>query len=106
MSATDSILGCLPLFHSFGSTVTLWYPIMFGLDVIFHPSPLEIKKLAELIQKHKVSILLATPTFLRGYLKGVNREQLASIKLIVTGAEKLPRAAYRVLRYPIRQAGL
>ena len=91
MEPTDCVLGCLPLFHSFGCTVTLWYPIIFGLDLVYYPTPLEIKKLAELIQKHKVSVLLATPTFLRGYLKGVNREQLASIKLIVTGAEKLPR---------------
>ena len=26
----DKILGCLPLFHSFGSTVTLWYPMLEG----------------------------------------------------------------------------
>jgi acyl-[acyl-carrier-protein]-phospholipid O-acyltransferase/long-chain-fatty-acid--[acyl-carrier-protein] ligase len=92
LSHSDSVLGCLPLFHSFGCTVTLWYPVIFGLDLVYYPSPLEIKKLAELIQKHKVSIMIATPTFLRGYMKGVNREQLASIKLCVTGAEKLPRA--------------
>src|SRR5690606_6955763 len=30
------------------------------------------------------------PTFLRGFLKRVKREQLASVRLIVTGAEKLP----------------
>ena len=89
---SDSILGCLPLFHSFGCTVTLWYPIIYGINVVFYPSPLETKKLAELIQQHKISILLATPTFLRGYLRGVNREQLASLKLVVTGAEKLPKA--------------
>jgi len=90
--STDSILGCLPLFHSFGCTVTLWYPILCGLNVVYYPSPLEIKKLAELIEKHKVTVMIATPTFLRGYLRGVNREQLASIDLCVTGAEKLPRA--------------
>jgi len=90
--STDSILGCLPLFHSFGCTVTLWYPILCGLNVVYYPSPLEVKKLAELIEKHKVTVMIATPTFLRGYLRGVNREQLASIDLCVTGAEKLPRA--------------
>ena len=90
--STDSILGCLPLFHSFGCTVTLWYPILCGLNVVYYPSPLEIKKLAELIEKHKVTVMIATPTFLRGYLRGVNREQLASIDLCVTGAEKLPHA--------------
>lgn len=92
MSHTDSVLGCLPLFHSFGCTVTLWYPILAGLNLVYYPSPLEIKKLAELVEKHKITVMIATPTFLRGYLKGVNREQLASLKLCVTGAEKLPRA--------------
>jgi len=92
MTRTDTVLGSLPLFHSFGCTVTLWYPIICGLNLVYYPSPLEIKKLAELIEKHKISLMIATPTFLRGYLRGVNREQLASIKLCVTGAEKLPRA--------------
>jgi acyl-[acyl-carrier-protein]-phospholipid O-acyltransferase/long-chain-fatty-acid--[acyl-carrier-protein] ligase len=49
-----------------------------------------VKKLAELIEKYRVTLMIATPTFLRGYLRGVNREALASIKLCVTGAEKLP----------------
>ena len=90
LDRSDSILGCLPLFHSFGCTVTLWYPLIYGLHLVTYPSPLEVKKLAELIEKHRVSLMIATPTFLRGYLRGVNREQLASLKLIVTGAEKLP----------------
>lgn len=91
MKSNDSILGCLPLFHSFGCTVTLWFPVIFGLHLVTYPSPLEVKKLAELIEKYRVSLMIATPTFLRGYLRGVNREALTSIKLCVTGAEKLPR---------------
>lgn len=90
MKGGDSILGSLPLFHSFGCTVTLWYPMMCGVDLVTYPSPLETKKLGELIEKHRISLMIATPTFLRGYLKGVNREALTSIKLCVTGAEKLP----------------
>lgn len=86
----DAVLGCLPLFHSFGCTVTLWYPVIEGIQLVTYPSPLETKRLAELIDKYRVSLLVATPTFLRGYLRGVNREQLGSLKLVVTGAEKLP----------------
>ena len=86
----DSVLGCLPLFHSFGCTVTLWYPLIEGVDTITFPSPLEAAKLAELIEKHSVSLVLATPTFLRGYLRKATKEQFASAKLVVTGAEKLP----------------
>ena len=86
----EKILGCLPLFHSFGSTVTLWFPVIEGIGLVTYPTPLEPPKLAVLIEKHSVDVLLATPTFLRGYMRRVKVEQLASLKLIVTGAEKLP----------------
>jgi len=91
MTSKDGILGCLPMFHSFGCTVTLWYPLIQGFNLVTYPTPLETKKLAELIQKYKVTLMVATPTFLRGYLKGVNPEMLASLKTLVTGAEKLPK---------------
>ena len=84
------LLGCLPLFHSFGCTVTLWYPLIEGCSLVTYPTPLEPPKLAELIEKHAVDVLLATPTFLRGYLRRVKVEQLASLRYVVTGAEKLP----------------
>jgi acyl-[acyl-carrier-protein]-phospholipid O-acyltransferase / long-chain-fatty-acid--[acyl-carrier-protein] ligase len=87
----DRILGSLPLFHSFGCTVTLWYPVIQGVSLITYSNPVETKKLAELIHKYQATVMIATPTFLRGYLKGVNPEWLASLKLVVTGAEKLPR---------------
>ncbi len=90
LQSQDRILGCLPLFHSFGCTVTLWYPIIEGLTIVTYPSPLETPKLAELIERHSISLVLVTPTFLRGYLRKVEPRQLASTKLIITGAEKLP----------------
>ncbi len=86
----SKLLGCLPLFHSFGSTVTLWYPIIEGLDLVTYPTPLETKRLAELIEKHEVNLLLSTPTFLRGYMRRIEPEKLASLSIVVTGAEKLP----------------
>lgn len=91
LKSTDKVLGCLPLFHSFGCTVTMWYPLIEGVSVVTYPSPLETAKLAELIEEHQVSLLLATPTFLRGYLRRARKEQLESVKLVVTGAEKLPK---------------
>lgn len=86
------ILGCLPLFHSFGSTVTLWYPCVQGVNLVTYPSPLETKRLAELIDMHKVNMLLSTPTFLRGYMRRVKPELLQSLEYVVTGAEKLPQS--------------
>lgn len=88
----STILGCLPLFHSFGCTVTLWYPVIEGVNLVTYPSPLETKRLAELIALRQINVLLATPTFLRGYMKRIEPAQLSSLKLVVTGAEKLPQS--------------
>ena len=86
----DSILASLPYFHSFGCTVTLWFPLVEGIQLVTYPNPIDIPKNAELIEQHKITMLLATPTFLRGYIKRATSKQLESLKLIVTGAEKLP----------------
>jgi acyl-[acyl-carrier-protein]-phospholipid O-acyltransferase / long-chain-fatty-acid--[acyl-carrier-protein] ligase len=91
MTSADSIMASLPFFHCFGCTVTLWYPITVGVRVISYPTPVDVVKNAELIERHRVMLLLTTPTFLRGYLKRAEPAQFASVKLLIAGAEKLPR---------------
>src|SRR5881392_1363250 len=86
----DAILASLPFFHTFGSTVTLWYPLIEGVRIVTYPSPLEAAKNAALIERYKLTLLLATPTFLRGYLRKAEPNQLHSLRLVITGAEKLP----------------
>ena len=88
----QAINDALPLFHSFGCTVTLWYPIIYGVDMVTYPTPLETKKLAELVEKHSVTVMIATPTFLRSYIKRCHEDDFKSLRLLVTGAEKLPQA--------------
>lgn len=90
LRSDDSVLGCLPLFHSFGCTVTMWYPIIEGVNLVTFPSPLDAARLAELIEKFSISMVVATPTFLRGYMRRATPEQFRSVKLVITGAEKLP----------------
>jgi acyl-[acyl-carrier-protein]-phospholipid O-acyltransferase/long-chain-fatty-acid--[acyl-carrier-protein] ligase len=92
LPSNSAILGCLPLFHSFGCTVTLWFPVIEGVNLVTYPSPLETKRLAELIAFHQINIFLSTPTFLRGYMKRIDPAQFASLNLVVTGAEKLPQS--------------
>jgi acyl-[acyl-carrier-protein]-phospholipid O-acyltransferase/long-chain-fatty-acid--[acyl-carrier-protein] ligase len=87
----DAILASLPFFHSFGSTVTLWYPLIEGVPIVTYPNPLEAGKNAALIEKYRLTLLLATPTFLRAYLRKAEPAQLRSLSLIITGAEKLPQ---------------
>src|SRR5437762_3404509 len=86
----DAILASLPFFHTFGSTVTLWYPLIEGVRIVSYPNPLEAAKNAALIERYKLTLLLATPTFLRGYLRKAEPDKLRSLRLVITGAEKLP----------------
>lgn len=86
----DRVLGILPFFHSFGFTGTVCLPGALGVGVVYHPNPLEAAAVGELTREHAVTFLLATPTFLRLYLRGCEAEAFGSLRLVVAGAEKLP----------------
>lgn len=91
LGESDTLMASLPFFHSFGCTVTLWHPLIKGVRTVTYPSPLDVQKNAELIERYQVTLLATTPTFLRGYLKRCEPKQFASVKLLIAGAEKLPR---------------
>jgi len=86
----DRILGILPFFHSFGFTGTLCLPAALGVGVVFHPNPLDSKAIGPLVKNHAVTFLLATPTFLQIYLRSCPSADFGSLRLVMTGAEKLP----------------
>jgi acyl-[acyl-carrier-protein]-phospholipid O-acyltransferase/long-chain-fatty-acid--[acyl-carrier-protein] ligase len=89
------LIGCLPVFHSFGFTVTMWYPMLRGCRVITVPSPLETRKIVDAIREEQGTVLLGAPTFIRPLLKKAAPGELRSLDLVVTGAEKLPDDLYR-----------
>ena len=85
----DRIIGVLPLFHSFGFMATIWLPLFTGGGVVYHPNPTDAKVIGELIHKYKGTFLLSTPTFCGTYMRKCTREQFASLRFVVVGAEKL-----------------
>ena len=89
-SEDDVIVGVLPMFHSFGYTMTLWGTLAMNVKGIFHADPRESKQIGQLCRKHRGTVLLATPTFLRLYLRRCAREDFAFLNVVVAGAEKLP----------------
>jgi len=91
---TAIMLGCLPVFHSFGYTVTLWYPLLRGCQVVTVPSPLDTRRIIDAIQQEQATVMIGAPTFIRPFLKKATKEELRSLKLVVTGAEKLPMDLY------------
>jgi acyl-[acyl-carrier-protein]-phospholipid O-acyltransferase / long-chain-fatty-acid--[acyl-carrier-protein] ligase len=90
LGTKDVLLGVLPFFHSFGFTVTLWLPAVLGVGVIYHPSPLDLAAIGELVRDYQVTFLTATPTFLEAYLRRCSPEDFGSLQFVLVGAEKLP----------------
>ena len=86
----DKILGILPFFHSFGFMAALWMPAVNGVGVVYHPNPLDAQVIGELVQKYKVTFLIATPTFLQAYMRRCTPESFGSLQYVLVGAEKLP----------------
>lgn len=86
----DMVLGVLPFFHSFGFTVTLWSAMALPCACALHFSPLEARPIGKLAQKYGATVLLATPTFLRSYIRRVEPEEFQKLEIVVVGAEKMP----------------
>jgi acyl-[acyl-carrier-protein]-phospholipid O-acyltransferase/long-chain-fatty-acid--[acyl-carrier-protein] ligase len=86
----DRMCGILPFFHSFGFMGTLALPAMLGVGVAYHPNPLDGKTIGQLVRDYEITFLLATPTFLQIYMRGCAAEDFGSLRVVMTGAEKLP----------------
>ncbi len=92
------LMGMLPPFHSLGLVGTIILPFCLGLKTVYHANPTEAAILAGLIERYKVSIVIGTPTFLLGIVKAASLEQLRTLRLVFTGAEKCPEHTYQALK--------
>ena len=93
----DRLLGFMPPFHSFGLACTVVLPLCSGWPTVYHANPTEAGMLSRLIDAYGVTVILGTPTFLNGIVRASTREQLATLRMAVTGAEKCPERVYDAL---------
>ncbi|TKS64424.1 MAG: acyl-[ACP]--phospholipid O-acyltransferase [Nitrospira sp.] len=85
----ERVLGILPFFHSFGYLV-FWFVMFNNAGIVFHPSPLDAAAIGELVRRYRITFLVTTPTFLQLYQRRCTPEQFSSLRVVLTGAEKLP----------------
>ena len=93
----ERVLGILPFFHSFGYLV-FWFVMFNNAGLVFHPSPIDVAAIGELIRRQRVTFLVTTPTFLQLYLRRCTPEQFGSLRVVLTGAEKLPPRLYEAFK--------
>jgi len=86
----DVFVGILPFFHSYGYTATLWTVLAMGVKGAYHFTPLEPRQVGAVCRKNGGTVLIATPTFLRSYLRRCEPADFESLDVVIAGAEKLP----------------
>jgi acyl-[acyl-carrier-protein]-phospholipid O-acyltransferase/long-chain-fatty-acid--[acyl-carrier-protein] ligase len=87
----DVVLNSLPIFHSFGLTITTLMPLCEGIPMICIPDPTDVAAIGKMCVRHRASILFGTSTFFRLYIKNrkIHHLMLQSVRIAVAGAEKL-----------------
>jgi acyl-[acyl-carrier-protein]-phospholipid O-acyltransferase / long-chain-fatty-acid--[acyl-carrier-protein] ligase len=92
----DKVFNVLPVFHSFGLTVGVMLPLVFGVRVYLYPSPLHYRTVAELIYAVNATIMFGTDTFLAGYARVAHPYDFRSLRYILAGAESVKETTRRI----------
>lgn len=87
----DVILNSLPIFHSFGLTVTTLLPLCEGIKMVSVPDPTDGETVGKMSAKYGVTILFGTSTFFRLYTRNRKLHPLMfqRVRMVIAGAEKL-----------------
>lgn len=87
----DVFLGILPLFHAFGFSITTMMCLVEGIPIATCPDPTDARLVGRICAEFKVSVMVATGTFLRmwGGSRHVHPLMFSHLRLIYAGAEKI-----------------
>jgi len=87
----DTMLNSLPIFHSFGFTITLLLPLTKGVTVVSLPDPTDALSVGKMIAAYQATVMFGTSTFYRIYNKSpkIHPLMFQSLRLAFAGAEKL-----------------
>ena len=94
----DSLLGMLPPFHSFGLTASVVLPLALGVRVAYSPDPTDGATLAAIIAAYQCSLLPGAPTFLEGIAGAGTGDELQTMRIIISGAERCQHRVYETLQ--------
>lgn len=90
LSPDDVALGVLPFFHSYGYTTALWTVLTLDPTGAYHFNPLDAHQVGKLCRDYHATVFMATPTFLRTYLKRCEPQDFATLDVVFGAAERVP----------------
>ena len=92
----ETVVGCLPFFHSFGLTTAMNMAVFYGYANVLIPKP-EPKAILESIQKCKATYIPAVPTLYNGMINfpDLKKYDISSIRGCFSGGAPLPLETIR-----------
>lgn len=91
--SSDTMLGVLPQFHTFGLTVLTVLPLAIGCRAVY-TAKFVPRKLVQLARKHRPTVLVAIPSMYGALrlVKDATAEDFKSLRYVVSGGEPLSQA--------------
>ncbi|HEY0277159.1 MAG TPA: long-chain fatty acid--CoA ligase [Solirubrobacterales bacterium] len=90
--ADDVVLGCLPLFHTFGQTVALNSAFLLGARVVLQPR-FDGEEALTLMRRHGVTVMVGVPTMYMALLEALgDADPQTALRLCICGGAPVPVA--------------
>ncbi|MBS1893517.1 MAG: long-chain fatty acid--CoA ligase [Actinobacteria bacterium] len=88
----DVVLGCLPLFHTFGQTVALNSAFLLGARVVLQRR-FDAREALDLMRRHGIEVMVGVPTMYVALLEALGPgEEAPTLRMCICGGAPLPVA--------------
>ena len=91
---SEVVLSALPLFHVFGMTVCMNFPIGAAAAMVLLPNPRDIPALVKAVVKDRITLFMGVPAMFHAINEypGIEHKDIRSVKACFSGSAPLPVA--------------
>ncbi len=89
---SEVVLSALPLFHVFGMTVCMNFPIGAAAAMVLLPNPRDIPEVVKAVVKHRVTLFMGVPAMFHAInqFPGIEHQDIRCVKVCFCGSAPLP----------------
>ena len=89
---SEVILSALPLFHVFGMTVCMNFPIGAAATMVLLPNPRDISAIVKAVVKHRITMFMGVPAMFQAFnlYPGIEHMDVRCVKICFSGSAPLP----------------